>query len=99
MDMQTMIQREIVCAQVGQAIFCTHCEQVLDAPRAVAVDLVKGGQTLYSLVMCGACYARRDAGYAGLAEKLGAKLEVYDGRQLWPAKRPRRALRYALRVA
>lgn len=82
--LQSEASRQLLKYAVGYAITC-QCGRVMDCRRAVNID-VQGetGNTLRNFTVCADCFDRSHADLARIAESRRVKLELLDGRVLWP---------------
>ena len=83
------LERQLVRAAVGRAIFCPHSGELLDCRRAILMTITLGDESITS-VMADAFWDLRAAAVTREVEARGGTVEVLDGRQLF-ARRPGRS--------
>jgi hypothetical protein len=104
MPIRTLIQNEaskgLLRYAVGQQMFCPYCERILDAKRAVLIDVVykKDRKTAVMTCCCASCepvamsqICRGINAAKAKSQRTGdafidAEIEVTDGRLLWGPK-------------
>jgi len=86
---EATMKRNILRYHVGQVMFCPTCRNIMDARRAVEVDLMRGPELLSSVVACAPCADKQVDAVRKMAEKHGYTLTVNDGRKLFarPARK------------
>ena len=81
--METTMKRNMLRHHVGQVMFCPTCRNIMDARRAVELDLMRGAELLSSVVACAPCADKQLDAVRTMAEKHGLAVTVNDGRQLF----------------
>ena len=87
MNMEQTINKNLLLYQVALAMTCRACGQVLDAPQAVSVDLIRDKRLLRTMCICVACYDKHGAEWTAASEKDGLTVAVLDGRVLLPRRK------------
>lgn len=94
-DLHIHLKRNMLEFHCAQALFCPGCRRSMDARNAVAADFYQGSELAKTGVMCSGCYDKRATDLEAIALKRGLRLEITDGRLLFP---PRQKVRRAGRV-
>ena len=77
------VKPQMLRFQVGQAMFCPACRQIMDCAAAVAIDALKNGTLVTSKVMCARCYDKRIAPQLdSMKAELGCEFDITDGRKI-----------------
>lgn len=88
-ELHSEILRQSWPSLVGMAFTCPRCGGILDARLAVGYDVYKGDQLAVSKIYCAPCADAYDLpAFAEKLESEGFRLEVTDGRKLFPPKPP-----------
>lgn len=76
------VNKNSLCASVGQRIFCPHCDTVMDWRRAVEASAWKGQKCVSIHVACTDCWDKCAPTVREKVSILGMTLDVIDGREL-----------------